>query len=152
MAFQWQSCKMTCRLTQKVVEELQQIIIIIPVIIHQSRQSSVKWNGWKTHPNHQECPEEGWRNKDRIASCSIKPEEYFNFGDQCDPAQLLFSQRLRDTLPVLSNKLLPHVVKDAKDQLTQRQQKTTEVHKRLHSTQHWILTPGTPIRFRIENG
>ena len=44
------------------------------------------------------------------------------------------------------------MVKDAKEQLTQSQQKTTEVHNQLHPNQHRSLTPGKPIRFRRENG
>ena len=46
---------------------------------------------------------------------------------------------------------LSHVVKDANEQLTQRQQKT-EVHNQIHSTQRRPLTPGKPIRVRLENG
>ena len=64
------------------------------------------------------------------------------------PAQLLFIRRLSDALPVLSNKLLPHV-RDAKEQLIQRQQRTTEVHDQFHSTQHRALTLGT---YKVSNG
>ena len=72
-------------------------------------------------------------------------------GMHVSPSQLLFSRRLRDALPIVTRKLKPEVIRDAKERLTQCQQKTKVFHDARHSTQHQLLVPDTPVRFRINN-
>ena len=73
-------------------------------------------------------------------------------GLDASPAQLLFSRRLRDLLPIVKKQLEPQVISEARKQLQQIQERTKENHDLQHSTQHRILCPGSKVRFRIDNG
>ena len=77
------------------------------MVIHQSMKSEVKWNVERhiqTNKNVLKKIEEA-RTDQHLTLLSLRntPISEINVST----AQLLFSRRLRDTLPVLSNKLLP---------------------------------------------